>query len=182
MSSRSRALAREKELYEQLLDVLIEKLIQLQQCATAVAKLDVLNNLAERARILLINYCALQFCDEPVIHIEAGSPRHSVVENVMLDPFMPNDTRLDDKRRMLIITGPNMGGKSICMRQTALIVLLAYIGSFVPTKSCCVDPIDPIFTRIGAPDDLSVSGRSSTFMVEMTETAAIFFIMLLNET
>ena len=167
LSSRSRALAREKELYEQLLDVLIEKLIPLQQCAMAITELDVLNNLAERADTL--NYCAPQFCDEPVIHIEAG--RHPVVENVMPDPFMPNDTCLDDKRRMLIITGPNMGGKSTYMRQTALIVLLAYIGSFVPAKSCRVGPIDRIFTRIGAADDLA-SGRS-TFMVEMTETATI---------
>ena len=166
LSSRSQALAREKELYEQLLDVLIKQLIPLQQCATAISELDVLNNLAERADTL--HYCAPQFCDEPIIHIEES--RHPVLENIT-NPFIPNDTRLDDKRRMLIITGPNMGGKSTYMRQTALIVLLAHIGSFVPAKSCRVGPIDRIFTRIGASDDLA-NGRS-TFMVEMTETAAI---------
>ncbi|AZV75948.1 DNA mismatch repair protein MutS [Coxiella burnetii] len=167
LSSRSRALAREKELYEQLLDTLIEKLIPLQQCASAIANLDVLNTLAERADTL--NFNAPQFCDYPIIKIEAG--RHPIVENVMTDPFMPNDTHLDEKRRMLIITGPNMGGKSTYMRQTALITLLAYIGSFVPAKNAQLGPIDRIFTRIGAADDLA-SGRS-TFMVEMTETAAI---------
>ncbi|CAN7950195.1 unnamed protein product [Ixodes hexagonus] len=167
LSSRARALAREKELYEQLLGILIEKLIPLQQCATAVAELDVLNNLAKRADTL--NYHAPQFCDEPIIYIEVG--RHPIVETVMTDPFMPNDTQLDHKRRVLIITGPNMGGKSTYIRQKALITLLAYMGSFVPAKSVRLGPIDRIFTRIGAADDLA-SGRS-TFMVEMTETATI---------
>lgn len=167
LSSRSRALAREKELYEALLDKLIDELAPLQKSAAAIATLDVLNNLAERATTL--NYIAPEFTDTPGIQIKAG--RHPVVEHVMDNPFMPNDTKLDQHRRMLIITGPNMGGKSTYMRQTALITLLAYIGSYVPAKSATLGPIDRIFTRIGANDDLA-SGRS-TFMVEMTETATI---------
>lgn len=167
LSSRSRALTHEKELYEALLDKLVIALPPLQKSAAAIATLDVLNNLAERAHTL--NYVAPEFSDAPGIHIKAG--RHPVVEQVMDDPFMPNDTKLDAQRRMLIITGPNMGGKSTYMRQTALITLMAYIGSFVPVKSATLGPIDRIFTRIGASDDLA-SGRS-TFMVEMTETATI---------
>ncbi len=167
LSSRSRALAREKLLYEALLDELIKHIIPLQRSASAIAELDVLNNLAERA--ITLNYTAPQFTDTPGIHIEAG--RHPVVELVKTDPFMPNDTLLDERRRMLIITGPNMGGKSTYMRQTALIAVMAYMGSYAPAKSITLGPIDRIFTRIGAADDLA-SGRS-TFMVEMTETANI---------
>jgi DNA mismatch repair protein MutS len=167
LTSRHRALAREKLLYEQLLDQLITHLTPLQQCAQAIAELDVLNNLAERAQTL--NYTAPEFTDVSRIHIEAG--RHPIVEPLIDHPFMPNDTELDNQRRLLIITGPNMGGKSTYMRQIALIAILAHIGSYVPAKKAILGPIDRIFTRIGAADDLA-SGRS-TFMVEMTETANI---------
>jgi DNA mismatch repair protein MutS len=167
LSSNSRALAREKFLYEQLLETLIKHLEKLQAMASALAELDVLNNLAERAESL--NLVAPELSTTSGIFIEAG--RHPVIEQVTKDPFIPNDIGLNEKRQMLIITGPNMGGKSTYMRQTALIVLLAYIGSFVPAKSATIGPIDRIFTRIGAADDLA-SGRS-TFMVEMTETANI---------
>ncbi len=167
LSSRSKALAREKELYDQLLDRLIENLKPLQLCAQALAEIDVLANLAERAHTLEL--IAPELSDQPGVFIEAG--RHPVVEHVMENPFMPNDCKLTDKDRMLIITGPNMGGKSTYMRQVAIITLLAHIGSFVPAKKAIIGPIDRIFTRIGASDDLA-SGRS-TFMVEMTETANI---------
>lgn len=167
LSSHSRALAREKFLYEQLLEILRQDLEPLQLCAIALAELDVLANLAERADSL--NLTAPTLAQETGVYIEAG--RHPVVEQVLDVPFVPNDIHLDPKRRMLIITGPNMGGKSTYMRQTALIVLLTYIGSFVPAKSAIIGPIDRIFTRIGAADELA-SGRS-TFMVEMTETANI---------
>lgn len=167
LSSHSRALAREKMLYEQILEHLTTELTALQRCAQAMAELDVLSNLAERAKTL--NLVAPEFTKEPGICIQSG--RHPVIEQVTEHPFMPNDTVLDAKQRMLIITGPNMGGKSTYMRQTALITLLAYIGSFVPAKAARLGPIDRIFTRIGAADDLA-SGRS-TFMVEMTETANI---------
>jgi len=167
LSARSRALAQEKMLYEQLLDKLLLQLEPLQVCAAGLAELDVLNNFAERAETL--NLCAPQLSDQPGIEIIEG--RHPVVEKVLTEPFIPNNSLFDDHRRMLIITGPNMGGKSTYMRQTALIVLLAYIGSFVPAKQAKIGPIDRIFTRIGASDDLA-SGRS-TFMVEMTETANI---------
>jgi DNA mismatch repair protein MutS len=167
LSSHSRALAREKMLYEQLLDKLLIHLTELQTCAQAITELDVLNNLAERAKNL--NLVAPQLSDEPKIEIIGG--RHLVVEQTSSEPFIPNDTLLNDKRHMLIITGPNMGGKSTYMRQTALIVLLAYIGSFVPAKQARIGAIDRIFTRIGSADDLA-SGRS-TFMVEMTEMANI---------
>lgn len=167
LTSRYRALAREKLLYEELLDQLILHLIPLQQCAQAIAELDVINNLAERAQTL--NYIAPEFNETPCIHIEAG--RHPIVEPLIDHPFMPNDAKLNDQRRLLIITGPNMGGKSTYMRQIALITILAYIGSYVPAKKVILGPIDRIFTRIGAADDLA-SGRS-TFMVEMTETANI---------
>jgi len=167
LSARSKALEREKQLYESLLDILNAELIALQNCAAACAELDVLTNLAERAEKLELACPTLT--NTPEINIEAG--RHPVVEQVLDAPFMPNDIALFDNRRMLIITGPNMGGKSTYMRQTALIVLLAYIGSFVPAKNATIGPIDRIFTRIGAADDLA-SGRS-TFMVEMTETANI---------
>lgn len=167
LSARERALAREKMLYEALLEQLLESLAPLQTAAEAIAELDVLSCFAERADRL--DWRRPQLCDEPGLHIEAG--RHPVVEQVLDAAFVPNDVCFDDTRRMLIITGPNMGGKSTYMRQTALIVLLAHIGSFVPAARAVMGPIDRIFTRIGAADDLA-SGRS-TFMVEMTETANI---------
>lgn len=167
LSSKSRALAREKMLYEQLLENLIQHLHPLQSTATGLAELDVLTNLTERAYTL--NFTAPQLVTTSGIIIEAG--RHPVVEQVTQTPFVPNDIKFNLQRRMLIVTGPNMGGKSTYMRQTALIVLMAYIGSFVPAKNATIGPIDRIFTRIGAADDLA-SGRS-TFMVEMTETANI---------
>lgn len=167
LSSRDRALAREKILYEALLEQLLTHLLPLQQSAQAIAELDVLNNLAERAQALKL--VAPTFTRESTIDIQGG--RHLVVEQVMQEPFVPNDTCLNNSSRMLIITGPNMGGKSTYMRQVALITLLAHIGSFVPATSACIGDIDRIFTRIGASDDLA-SGRS-TFMVEMTETANI---------
>ena len=167
LSSQSKALAHEKVLYEALIDKLIEPLDALQISAQAMAELDVLTNLAERADAL--NLVAPELTNTPGIIIKNG--RHLVVEQVLEAPFVPNDTILDDSRRMLIITGPNMGGKSTYMRQTALITLLAYIGSYVPATSVNMGPVDRIFTRIGAQDDLA-SGRS-TFMVEMTETANI---------
>ncbi|WP_017938830.1 DNA mismatch repair protein MutS [Zestomonas thermotolerans] len=167
LSAQSRALAREKQLYEELLDILIAQLAPLQDTAAALAELDVLSNLAERA--LNLDLCRPRFVDEPCIRIEQG--RHPVVEQVLTTPFVANDLQLDDSTRMLIITGPNMGGKSTYMRQTALIVLLAHIGSFVPASSCELAVIDRIFTRIGSSDDLA--GGRSTFMVEMSETANI---------
>lgn len=167
LTSQSRALALEKRLYEELFDQLLPSLAQLQQSAIALAELDVLCNLAERAEAL--GYHCPEFTLEPGLFYEQG--RHPVVEQVMDDPFIANPLAMDNRRRMLIVTGPNMGGKSTYMRQTALIVLLAYIGSFVPADNAKVGPIDRIFTRIGASDDLA-SGRS-TFMVEMTETANI---------
>ncbi|HHQ4538873.1 TPA: DNA mismatch repair protein MutS [Aeromonas veronii] len=167
LTAQSQALALEKRLYEELLDALLPHLGDLQDSAAALAELDVLANLAERAETL--DYRCPTLIDEDQILIEAG--RHPVVEQVMTDPFIANPIRLERERRMLIITGPNMGGKSTYMRQTALIVLLAHIGAFVPADSARIGPIDRIFTRIGASDDLA-SGRS-TFMVEMTETANI---------
>jgi len=167
LSSRERALAREKALYEGLLDTLAAELAALQSSAAALAELDVLSNLAERAQRL--DLVAPELGDEPGLHIEAG--RHPVVERVQETPFVANDVQLDDTRRMLIITGPNMGGKSTYMRQTALIALLAHTGSFVPARRALIGPLDRIFTRIGASDDLA--GGRSTFMVEMTETAHI---------
>ncbi len=139
----------------------------LQESAHALAELDVLNNFSERADTLELS-CP-EFTDESLIEITAG--RHPVVESVLSKPFVPNDVRLTEKERMLLITGPNMGGKSTYMRQIALIVLLGHIGSFVPAKATRLGLVDRIFTRIGAADDLA-SGRS-TFMVEMTETANI---------
>ena len=167
LSSRERALAREKALYEGLIDILNQELVPLQTMAQTLAEIDVLVNLAERAEIL--NLCCPSFVAHPCIDIQAG--RHPVVEQVLEDRFIPNNIDLNDNTRMLVITGPNMGGKSTYMRQTALITLLAYTGSYVPAKSATLGPIDRIFTRIGAADDLA-SGRS-TFMVEMTETAHI---------
>ncbi|MES2203851.1 MAG: DNA mismatch repair protein MutS [Pseudomonadota bacterium] len=167
LSSRDRSLAKEKFLYEDLLEQLLIHLSPLQTSAHAIAELDVLNTLAERARTLKL--VAPTFSNESVVEIQGG--RHLVVEHVMQTPFIPNDTHLNNASRMLIITGPNMGGKSTYMRQVALITLLAHIGSFVPATSARIGDIDRIFTRIGASDDLA-SGRS-TFMVEMTETANI---------
>ena len=166
LSARGKALAREKILYDQLLDHLATQLAPLQTSAAGISELDVLVNLAERAANL--NLVAPELTDQPGIMIKDG--RHPVVEQVV-DTFVPNDTKFTADTRMLMITGPNMGGKSTYMRQTALIVLLAHIGSFVPASRAIIGPIDRIFTRIGAADDLA-SGRS-TFMVEMTETANI---------
>ncbi|HWT68433.1 MAG TPA: DNA mismatch repair protein MutS [Pseudomonas sp.] len=167
LSAKSRALAREKMLYEALLEDLIAQLPPLQDTASALAELDVLSNLAERALNLDLN-CP-RFVSEPCMRINQG--RHPVVEQVLTTPFVANDLNLDDNTRMLVITGPNMGGKSTYMRQTALIVLLAHIGSFVPAASCELSLVDRIFTRIGSSDDLA--GGRSTFMVEMSETANI---------
>lgn len=167
LSAQSRALAREKALYEELIDKLNDYLIALQDSAASVSELDVLCNLAERANQL--NFCCPQWSEDSQLTIIGG--RHPVVEQVSSAPFVPNDLRFNPQRKMLIITGPNMGGKSTYMRQAALICLLAHIGSFVPAKSVTLSLVDRIFTRIGSSDDLA-SGRS-TFMVEMTETANI---------
>ncbi len=167
LSSQKLALEREKFLYGELLEILLSHLAILQKIAAALAELDVLCNLAERANTLSLE--KPEFTDEAILQIRAG--RHLVVESMQPEPFIPNDLKLDRQTRMLLITGPNMGGKSTYMRQTALIVLLAYIGSYVPAHSAKIGPIDRIFTRIGAADDIA-SGRS-TFMVEMTETATI---------
>jgi DNA mismatch repair protein MutS len=167
LSAKSRALAREKALYEELLETLNAELLELQDSAAAIAELDVLSTLAERADAL--GLCRPELIEDEVIDI--GEGRHPVVEQVLDAPFIPNDVRFDSGRRMLIVTGPNMGGKSTYMRQTALIVLLAHVGSFVPAKSARIGIVDQIFTRIGSSDDLA--GGRSTFMVEMTETANI---------
>jgi DNA mismatch repair protein MutS len=167
LSARSKALEREKALYEDLLDRLLDRLEPLTRCAESLAELDVLSTLAERADTL--NWSRPELSERPGILIRDG--RHPVIEHFTDDPFVPNDTDLGDDRRMLVITGPNMGGKSTYMRQTALIALLACAGSFVPADRARIGPLDRIFTRIGASDDLA-SGRS-TFMVEMTETANI---------
>jgi len=167
LSSKSRALAREKALYEQLLEQLNEHLAELQETAAALSEIDVLANLAERADGLSL--CQPEFCSEQIFEVTQG--RHLVVEQVLEEPFIANDALLNDQRRMLLITGPNMGGKSTYMRQNAIIALLAHIGSFVPATAARLAPLDRIFTRIGSSDDLA-SGRS-TFMVEMTETANI---------
>jgi DNA mismatch repair protein MutS len=167
LSARERALARERLLYEQLLDELNLHLESLKRCAAALAELDVLAGLAERAQAL--DWSRPELVDAPCLEIERG--RHPVVEAVRDEPFEPNDLMLGDDRRMLVITGPNMGGKSTYMRQNALIVLLAYIGSFVPASAARIGPIDRILTRIGAGDDLARG--QSTFMVEMSETSHI---------
>jgi DNA mismatch repair protein MutS len=167
LSSKEKALAREKLLYEGLLEKIVVDGEALQETAAKLAELDVMTNFAERADSLQLHCPELN--DTPGISIQAG--RHPVVEAVLTKPFVPNDVQLNDAERMLIITGPNMGGKSTYMRQIALIVLLAHVGSYVPATSARIGPIDRIFTRIGAADDLA-SGRS-TFMVEMTETATI---------
>ncbi len=166
LSANDRALAREKFLYDQLLDQLAPFIPPLQRIAAAIAELDVLATFAERA--VTLNFSAPRFADDAQISIIQG--RHPVVE-AQVDTFTPNDTTLGDARRTLLITGPNMGGKSTYMRQVAIIALLAHIGSFVPAQAAVLGEIDQIFTRIGASDDLA-SGRS-TFMVEMTEAANI---------
>jgi len=167
LSAQSQFLALEKSLYQELFDHVLPELAQLQQLSQAIAELDVLTNFAERA--LTLNYVKPNLTTEPGISIDAG--RHVVVEQMTKDAFIANPVLLTEQRKMLIITGPNMGGKSTYMRQTALIVLLAHIGCFVPADSATIGLVDRIFTRIGASDDLA-SGRS-TFMVEMTETANI---------
>ncbi|HST44235.1 MAG TPA: DNA mismatch repair protein MutS, partial [Luteimonas sp.] len=177
LSARERALARERLLYETLLDTLNQDLAPLRRCAAALGELDVLACFAERAQAL--DWTRPSLVDGPGLCIEGG--RHPVVEAVRSEPFTPNDLRLgevgtaagDDGSgtRMLVITGPNMGGKSTYMRQNALIVLLAYVGSFVPASRAVLGPVDRILTRIGAGDDLARG--QSTFMVEMAETSYI---------
>ena len=167
LSARERALTREKHLYEMLLDALLEVLADLQQTAFAIAELDVLLCFAERADTLRMT--KPEIADESCIEIEGG--RHLVVEQVIDTPFVANDVALNTSQRLIVVTGPNMGGKSTYMRQTALIAILAHIGSFVPADKLRIGPLDRIFTRIGASDDLA--GGRSTFMVEMTETATI---------
>ncbi|MCX7192696.1 MAG: DNA mismatch repair protein MutS [Proteobacteria bacterium] len=166
LSANDRALSREKLLYNQLLDSLEPFIPQLQRIAGAISELDVLACFSERAAAL--NFSAPRFSDDTQISIRQG--RHPVVE-AQVDRFTPNDTELSDARRMLLITGPNMGGKSTYMRQVAIIALLAHVGCFVPAQQAVLGEIDQIFTRIGSSDDLA-SGRS-TFMVEMTEAANI---------
>ena len=167
LSAKSRSLSREKQLYAELLETLNQDLHCLQNCASAIAEIDLLATLAERAHSL--NFCQPELTEQPGIYIQGG--RHPVVEQVLTEPFVANDLKMNNDRKMLIITGPNMGGKSTYMRQAALIVLLAQIGSFVPATSAKIGLVDRIFTRIGSSDDLA--GGRSTFMVEMMETANI---------
>ncbi len=167
LTARTKSLAREKQLYDDLLETIAADLPALQLTAFALSELDVLANFAERAKAL--DFSCPELTDKPGISITKG--RHPVVEHVMEETFVANDISLDDGNTMLIITGPNMGGKSTYMRQTALIVLLAHTGSFIPAAAACIGPVDRIFTRIGSSDDLA--GGRSTFMVEMTETANI---------
>jgi DNA mismatch repair protein MutS len=167
LGAREQALARERQLYEELLTQLIDRLGPLQSTAAALAELDALAALAERAALL--EWSAPELSAEPCISILGG--RHPVVERFTESPFVPNDLKLDGARRMLIVTGPNMGGKSTYMRQAALIAVLAHMGSYVPAERAVFGPLDRIFTRIGAGDDLA--GGRSTFMVEMTEAANI---------
>jgi len=167
LSARERALALEKSLYQDLLSRLADEHAPLAAMARALAALDVLAAFAERAETL--NWSRPELGDAPGLEITEG--RHPVVEAVQDEPFVPNDCTLHPERRMLVITGPNMGGKSTYMRQTALLVLLAHAGSFVPATAMRCGPVDRIFSRIGAGDDLT-RGRS-TFMVEMVETANI---------
>ncbi len=166
LSARERALAREKHLYDDLLAKLTSYVARLQSIAAALAEVDLLSAFAERAAAL--DYCRPVFAEEPLIDIEGG--RHPVVER-QVENFIANGASLSDTRQMLIVTGPNMGGKSTFMRQVALIALLAHCGSFVPAQQARLGPIDAVFTRIGAADDLA--GGRSTFMVEMTEAAYI---------
>lgn len=167
LGARDKSLARERELYDGVLESLAATLADLQETASAIAELDALASLAERAEAL--RWVAPEFTTQPVLQIRGG--RHPVVEHFSSEPFVPNDIDLNSMTRMLVITGPNMGGKSTYMRQVALITLLAHVGCFVPADSALIGPIDRIFTRIGAGDDLA--GGRSTFMVEMTEAANI---------
>ena len=167
LSAESKALAREKWLYDNLLDEIHPSLAILNTMANALAELDVLCCLAERAQTLA--WQCPELVETPGIHIHRG--RHPVIESILQEQFIANDLNINPQHHVLLITGPNMGGKSTYMRQNALIVLLAHIGSYVPAETVCLGPIDKLFTRIGASDDLA-SGRS-TFMVEMTETAHI---------
>ncbi|MGQ0286617.1 DNA mismatch repair protein MutS [Pasteurellaceae bacterium 22721_9_1] len=167
LKAKGASLALEKQLYDEIFEQILPHLAQLQLTSLTLAGLDVMTNLAERADSL--HYVRPQFSDKIGIQIENG--RHPVVEQVLKEPFIANPLTLNQQQHLLIITGPNMGGKSTYMRQTALITLMAYMGSFVPADSAVIGPIDRIFTRIGASDDLA-SGRS-TFMVEMTEMANI---------
>jgi DNA mismatch repair protein MutS len=171
LSAQDRALAREKLLFEQLLDALQQQLVPLSVLGRSLSSLDALAGLAERAATL--GWCRPEFVSQPCIEMEAG--RHPVVEARLRETgggeFMANDCRLDARTRMLVITGPNMGGKSTFMRQVALVALLAAMGSYVPAKRCRLGPMDAIHTRIGAADDLA--NAQSTFMMEMTEAAAI---------
>ncbi|MFT5502137.1 MAG: DNA mismatch repair protein MutS [Woeseiaceae bacterium] len=167
LSARERALSREKYLYESLLDSLLEALTEMQTTAAGLAELDVLASFSERA--VSLDLCKPELVNEPCIEICGG--RHLVVEQVIEEPFVANDLSFNSRQRLLVITGPNMGGKSTYMRQAALITILAHIGSFVPADTARLGPVDRIFTRIGASDDLA--GGRSTFMVEMTETATI---------
>ena len=167
LKAKGASLALEKQLYDALFDVIMPHLAELQLAAMVLAELDVLTNLAERAQTL--NYVRPTFSPQRGVQIKGG--RHPVVEQMITDPFIANPVYLNAQRHLLIVTGPNMGGKSTYMRQIALICLMAYIGSFVPAESAEIGMLDRIFTRIGASDDLA-SGRS-TFMVEMTEMANI---------
>lgn len=167
LSAESKALAREKFLYEQLLEITAESVTLLQSLGTNIATLDVLANLAERAKHL--HWCCPQLVKTQGLEINDG--RHPVLEQLLQEKFIANSLRLSPEQSLMLLTGPNMGGKSTFMRQNALIIILAHIGSYVPASAATIGPIDKVFTRIGANDDLA-SGRS-TFMVEMTETAFI---------
>ncbi len=167
LSANEKALAKEKALYDELFELLAPQLRALQISAQAICQLDVLANFAERA--FTLQWCQPQLQAESCLDIRQG--RHPVVEQIQDSPFVANDMLLNESRRMLLITGPNMGGKSTYMRQAALLTLMAYIGCYVPAESALFGPVDRIFTRIGASDDLA--GGRSTFMVEMTETANI---------
>jgi DNA mismatch repair protein MutS len=167
LSAKSKALEREKYLYQELIEYLFSYLRELQSCGTALSHLDVLNNFAERA--FQLRLCKTQLTETTGIELKEG--RHLVVESVLEDQFVANDLSFSDSKKMMMITGPNMGGKSTYMRQIAQIVLLAHVGSFVPASQSQIGPIDRIFTRIGSSDDLA--GGRSTFMVEMTEAAYI---------
>ncbi len=167
LSARDRALALEKSLYDELLGLLAAHVPELQRIARALAQLDVLACFA--AVSSKRNYCRPEFTEEIIVEIDAG--RHPVVEAQESIQFIPNGARLSPLRQLLLITGPNMGGKSTYMRQVALIVLMAHVGSYVPAKAARIGPVDQIFTRVGAADDLA--GGRSTFMVEMTESANI---------
>ncbi len=168
LNAQARSLAREKWLYDQLFEQLMPHVADLQRTASALAQLDTLSCFAQLANNW--NYCRPELTDESSL-IELEQARHPVIEQLSDTPFIANDVALNDTQRMLMITGPNMGGKSTFMRQAALIVILAHMGCYVPAGAARIGRIDRIFTRIGASDDLA-SGRS-TFMVEMTETANI---------